>query len=80
MLEMVNQYTQVAMNIAETTEQLEMRFNITGKGESVPQPLRVMPSALVSDLKKHTDGSIAGNQLANMSTLYLLVTIPNSIS
>ncbi|KFY99779.1 hypothetical protein V500_01263 [Pseudogymnoascus sp. VKM F-4518 (FW-2643)] len=41
MLEVVSQYTQVAMDIKETTQQLEVWFNITGTGNSVLQPLQV---------------------------------------
>ena len=52
MLEVVSQYTQVAMDIKETTQQLEVWFNITGTGNSVLQPLQVTPSALVADLCK----------------------------
>ncbi|KFZ24729.1 hypothetical protein V502_00790 [Pseudogymnoascus sp. VKM F-4520 (FW-2644)] len=52
MLEVVSQYTQVAMDIKETTQQLEVWFNVTGTGNSVLQPLQVTPSALVANLCK----------------------------
>jgi hypothetical protein len=52
MVRSVFQYTEASVNVTETTEGLEMTFELTAKGAPKLEALKVNPAALVSDLTK----------------------------